>query len=1274
MKEKGRFMKSAVCIFILCLSAVLLVTGCGKVSAPINSVDDVKEKKIGVMTGSIGEALAHKKFPKAEVKSFDDIMDAVAAIKSEQIDAILTMYPAALQLSKKNRELRILPERLENEDTAIAVRKDHVALLADVNRIISKLKQNGVLASMNKRWLKSDLSPYEEMKITMPTEGEVLKIGVSATREPFSFVDENGRVTGFDGELARHIGHYLNRPVEFLNMKFMALIPALQSGKVDLIISGMNATPERRKSVAFSQTYFANAQVMLAKKPAGATEKPAALPTSSSQTTDELVEFQQSDGKRVGVMTGMTSEMTATVNFPKADIKRFDDPTDAVTALKAGQVDAVVTSYSSAVLAVRQHPDFRPLPDQLFVENIAIAMRKNSHGLLDDVNSIINGFKADGTLESMKRRWFKQDASPYEEVNIPAHEGGKVLKIGGCATLEPFIFVNAGGKIVGHDVELTKRIADKLKRPVEFVDMKCMALIPALQSGKIEMIVSSMTATDERRKSIDFSQPYFADAQVLLVKTVRAAHTAPASTPDTLPSSDGISKLGDIDGKRVGVLTGSAGDLAARKQFPKADFHNMNAASDAALAVKANKIDAFVYDKSVLLNLAEKNPGLVILDQPVDKLEVAAAINRDNKVLLEGINRVLSDLKQDGSLQRLREKWIDSKDTAKRQLSPEETLSNKDGVLRMGTNAIIEPFSYHQNGKITGLDIELGRLIAQRLGRRFEVHDMQFEALIPALHAGKIDFAMSNFNITEERRKLVNFSLPYIENDISALVRRDPASTSAKNATPEEGAQKGFKKIASVGDIKDRRIGVLLGSEHDRYVTRNFPNATILQYKSPSDILLAVQSGKVDAALYTRETLSEIMRTDNNLGIVGKSLFAVPVAMGFRKGNKVLCEQFNAFLRHIKADGVYADMVDRWMKKGTTQIPEIANPKNKGVLVVGMVSDKGMPFAMMMHNRLVGFDIELAQRFAAYLGKDIKFSDMEFGSLIAAVSTGKVDMAASTLMITEERKKQIDFSDKYYEMGTNVFALKKNIVSDDKPAQAKPSSPSFMQSVVESFQSNIIQEKRYLLILDGLQVTFLIAVLSSIFGTLLGAVVCFMRMSRKAALNIPAKIYISILRGTPVLVLLMLIFYVAFASVNINPVLVAVIAFGMNFAAYAAEIFRSGIESVDRGQTEAGISMGFTKTNTFLFIVLPQAVRQILPVYKGEFISLVKMTSIVGYIAVQDLTKASDIIRSRTFDAFFPLVMVAVLYFLMSWFLTQSLEYLERVTDPKRKRSQAGKS
>jgi polar amino acid transport system substrate-binding protein len=237
---------------------------------------------------------------------------------------------------------------------------------------------------------------------------------------------------------------------------------------------------------------------------------------------------------------------------------------------------------------------------------------------------------------------------------------------------------------------------------------------------------------------------------------------------------------------------------------------------------------------------------------------------------------------------------------------------------------------------------------------------------------------------------------------------------------------------------------------------------------------------------------------------------------------------------------------------------------------------------------------------------------------------------------------------------------------------AAATAPGFLSSLRSSIEDNLVKEDRYLLIWKGLQTTVLISILATIFGTALGALVCYMRMSPHRWLSVPAGIYISLLRGLPVLVLLMLIFYVVFASIDISPVLVAVIAFGMNFAAYVSEMFRTGIEGVDRGQSEAGIAMGFTPTSTFLHIVMPQALLRILPVYKGEFISLVKMTSIVGYIAVEDLTKASDLIRSRTFDAFFPLVLVAILYFLVSWILMQLLEELERRMDPKRRRATGG--
>ena len=216
------------------------------------------------------------------------------------------------------------------------------------------------------------------------------------------------------------------------------------------------------------------------------------------------------------------------------------------------------------------------------------------------------------------------------------------------------------------------------------------------------------------------------------------------------------------------------------------------------------------------------------------------------------------------------------------------------------------------------------------------------------------------------------------------------------------------------------------------------------------------------------------------------------------------------------------------------------------------------------------------------------------------------------------------------------------------------------QGIADAFTQNIIAEDRYKLILEGLQATVSITFFAAIFGTILGGAVCWMRMSRRRWLQNIAKAYIDIMRGTPVLVLLMIMYYIVLAPANTSGLVVAIITFAMNSSAYICEMLRSGIQSIDRGQTEAGLSLGLTKRQTFLNIVLPQAVRKILPVYQGELISLLKSTSIVGYIAVLDMTKASDIIRSRTFDAFFPLIIVAILYFLLAWIIGLLLQVLSR--------------
>ena len=721
-----------------------------------------------------------------------------------------------------------------------------------------------------------------------------------------------------------------------------------------------------------------------------------------------------------------------------------------------------------------------------------------------------------------------------------------------------------------------------------------------------------------------------------------------------------IERLDQAGEARLGVMTGSTGEVAARKLYPKAQVKTFDDIMDAVTALNAGQLDAIITIYPTALQVSKKNPRLHILEERVDYEDTSAAIRKDNTRLLKQIDGVIGELKADGTMADMERRWL------KPDLSPYEELDiklPKTGTpLRVGVSATREPMSFvDATGRVTGHDGELARLIGARLNRPVEFYNMKFLALIPALQSGKIDVIISGMTHTAERAKKVSFTRTYYANSQVMLAPRPDVTEGT--APVAAGAV-----MTGPQDIADKRIAVLTSSVQDRYATKHYPKAKILQFDTVSDVVMALKAGKADAALFDESPLRDVLRKNPEFGLLGKPLFSTPMGVGFSKNRADLRVAFDRWLAENRANGTYDAMKRRWMDEGATQLPPLPQGGGRGTLIVGTMS-AGLPFVAVHNGELVGFDIEMIRRFAASLDMDVRFTDMQFGALIPALAAGKVDMISASIAITDERKQQIDFGSSYFNEQVYAFARKDRIAGGDGTvalAGAKPES--FLKRTADSFRINILQENRYHLILDGLLTTVVIAILATVFGTLLGGLVCFMRMSSRAILNVPARIYIAILRGMPVLVLLMLIFYVVFASVDINPVLVAVIAFGLNFAAYAAEIYRSGISGIDKGQSEAGIAMGFTRLQTFRFIILPQTIQRILPVYKGEFISLVKMTSIVGYIAVQDLTKASDIIRSRTFDAFFPLVMVAVLYFLIAWVLMQAIEYLERATDPKTRR------
>ena len=219
-------------------------------------------------------------------------------------------------------------------------------------------------------------------------------------------------------------------------------------------------------------------------------------------------------------------------------------------------------------------------------------------------------------------------------------------------------------------------------------------------------------------------------------------------------------------------------------------------------------------------------------------------------------------------------------------------------------------------------------------------------------------------------------------------------------------------------------------------------------------------------------------------------------------------------------------------------------------------------------------------------------------------------------------------------------------------------------NMADQFTRCFIAKDRYLLLLSGIGVTIKVSLLAVILGIIIGFLIAICNLSKNKILKAIGTVYNDVIRGTPSVTQLMIIYFVIFASVHWEKWIIAAIAFGINSGAYVSEIIRAGILSIDKGQTEAGRSLGLSSRQTMMSIVLPQAIKNIFPTLCNEFIVLIKETAIVGYVGLMDIQKAGDFIKSSTFLAFMPLVGTAIIYYVLIKLLTL---VLNRIEDAMRK-------
>ena len=505
-----------------------------------------------------------------------------------------------------------------------------------------------------------------------------------------------------------------------------------------------------------------------------------------------------------------------------------------------------------------------------------------------------------------------------------------------------------------------------------------------------------------------------------------------------------------------------------------------------------------------------------------------------------------------------------------------------------------------------------------------------------------------------------------------------------------ESSSENRKQMKTKADLQGAVIGVQLGTTSDGLATeleKKGDGTKVERYNKGADAIQALLQGKIDCMVTDEAPAKAFQRVNPSLKILPETFDASSFAICVAKDHGELKQSINHAIRILKANGVIDSIVNRHLERGiaVAYTPKISAGKlNSSADKLNSSSDtqhpsdaKKMgsealqklglkkslrfatnatfePFEYYQNGKIVGIDVDVANAIGDVLGVDVEILDMEFDAIITSVQAGKADAGIAGITVTPEREKNIGFTDSYADVRQVIMVNS----GDSKVVDAQ-------QGFLDKFKSCFIDDGRYQYMLQGLGNTLIITFFAIILSVILGTLIAIVRArhERKGDWKIPniiCQFYLTIMRGTPTMVQLLIIYYVVFASADVNKIFVAVIAFGLNSAAYIAEVIRSGIMSVDNGQMEAGRSLGLSYGKTMRLIILPQAFKNVLPAMGNELITLLKETSISGYIGLVDLTKGSDIIRSITYEAMMPLGVVALVYLFLVLGLNVGVRKLEK--------------
>ncbi len=443
--------------------------------------------------------------------------------------------------------------------------------------------------------------------------------------------------------------------------------------------------------------------------------------------------------------------------------------------------------------------------------------------------------------------------------------------------------------------------------------------------------------------------------------------------------------------------------------------------------------------------------------------------------------------------------------------------------------------------------------------------------------------------------------------------------------------------IESVRELNGHDIGCMSGSIFDVLIEEQFPDSNIIYYSSRSELLLGLTSGKIDGFISDEPVAMMMKKQNSSVDYLDEAVGEVEYGICFSGENLDKRSEFNEYLATINESGHLKELQEKWITpEGAAQKKEEYELDGRNGTLRCVTTPDAAPFSFISNNVFQGYEVELLNEFCYAYGYDLDISTVSFDALLTSVAMNKYDVAFNGIYITEERAKSVNFCTPTY-TGRDVVMIRSGAVSEHK---------GLLESIKDSFYRNFIEEDRYQLLVNGTIVSVIISFSSIVLGTLLGLIL-YMLSTLNQVFRKTLDVLQHLLAKLPAVVLLMLLFYVVFKTSKINASVVSIIGFSLIFAFTCYGLLKTGVASIDKGQNEAALALGYNRWIAFFHVILPQALNVVLETYLSEVIALIKNTSIVGYVSVTDITRSSDIIRGRTYDALFPLIVVAAVYYLL---------------------------